>query len=124
MHPSLPPRPDPARNTTAASLRASTLVIVRLRPPADATADEIRSVAERARDLFAKMPGLRRKYFSYSSERHEVVNVYEWNDGAAAALVRDPKFLARIRTAYRSEPDVTFAEVLAIADSTRSHESP
>lgn len=29
----------------------------------------------------------------------------------AAALVRDPEFLAKIRAVYAGEPDVTFAEV-------------
>ena len=97
---------------------ASTLVMVRLKLPAMTTRDDIRSVAEHVRERFVGMPGLQRKYFAYSPERHEVLNVYAWRDSAAAAKVRDPEFLAQIRAAYGCEPNITFAEVLAIAEAT------
>jgi len=115
MNPSHAPFADPAQCGSPICPSASTLVIVRLRP-AQATADDIRRVAERVRELFVGMPGLQRKYFSYSPERHEVVNVYVWHDSSAAAQVRDPEFLAKIRAVYAGEPDVTFAEILAIAE--------
>jgi hypothetical protein len=122
MQRSLPPSPDQAQYECPTGLPASTIVIVRVRAPADATMDDLRKVSERARDFFAGMPGLRRKYFSYSSERHEVVNVYVWHDSAAAAQVGAPDFVAKIRAVYAGEPEVTVAEVLAIAESTRGHD--
>jgi hypothetical protein len=82
----------------------------------------MRNVAERVRELFVGMPGLRRKYFSYSSERHEVINVYDWQDSTAAAVARDSEFVAKIRAVYGGMPDVTVAEVLAIAESTRGND--
>lgn len=97
-------------------------MIVRLKPPPDATTENLRNVAERVRELFVGLPGLTRKYFSYSAERHEVINVYDWQDSAAAARVRAPEFVAKIRAAYAGEPEVTFAEILAIADSSRAHD--
>lgn len=112
---------DPTRHPCPTDPPAPTLVIVRVRAPVHATMDDVRKIAESARKFFVGMPGLRCKYFSYSHERHEVVNVYVWHDGAAAAQVRDPDFVAKIRAVYSGEPDITFAEVLAIADPTRDH---
>lgn len=118
MQPSVPVSPDPPRDRGGGGTPGSTLAIVRLRPAAEATLEEVRQVAERVRGQFLALPGLRRKYFAYSPERHEVVNVYEWHDRAAAAQVCHPDFVARIRAAYAGEPDITVAEVLAIAEST------
>lgn len=117
MQPSPTPSQDPTQLGSPTSSPASTLVVVRVRVPVDATIDDIRKVAHRVRESFLGVPGLQRKYFSYSSERREVVNVYIWHDGVAAARVREPEFVAKIRAAYAGEPDITFAEVLAIADS-------
>jgi hypothetical protein len=87
--------------------QASALVMVRLKLPATTTRDDIRNVAGHVRERFVGMPGLQRKYFAYSPERHEVLNVYAWHDGAA-----------QIRAAYAGEPEITFAEVLAVAEAT------
>ncbi|HVS78066.1 MAG TPA: hypothetical protein VHE11_14100 [Steroidobacteraceae bacterium] len=114
MRPSLPPSPDPAHEHLMSP--QATLVIVRLRAAAGVTMEDMRDVAERVRESFVGMPGLRRKYFSYSPERREVVNVYVWRDRAAAALVSDPGFVAKIRAVYAGEPEITVAEVLAIAE--------
>ena len=122
MQPSVPVSPDPPRDRAGRG-RGATLAIVRLRPAADATLEDMRQVAERVREHFVALPGLRRKYFAYSPERHEVVNVYEWHDRAAAAQVCHPDFVARIRAAYAGEPDITVAEVVAIAEST-PHPAP
>lgn len=118
MQPSLAKAPDPARNRPLSAAPGSTLAIVRLRPAAHATLDDLRQVAERVREHFVALPGLRRKYFAYSAERHEVVNVYVWHDSAAAAQLHHPDFVAGIRAAYSAEPDITDAEVLVIAEST------
>lgn len=124
MPPSPLASPGPTQHGSPIRPQASTLVIVRLRPPADARTEDIRKVAERVRELFVGMPGLRRKYFSYSAERGEVINVYDWQDCAAAARVRDREFVAKIRAAYAGEPDVTFAEILAIAESAEGATLP
>jgi hypothetical protein len=79
MQPSLASSPDPTRDPSRAGA-PGTLAIVRLRPAADATLEDMRTVAERVREHFVTLPGLRRKYFAYSCERHEVVNVYVWPD--------------------------------------------
>jgi hypothetical protein len=118
MQPALRVSPDPSSDRCRGGAPGSTLAIVRLRPAANATLDDVRQVAERVRGQFLALPGLRRKYFAYSPERHEVVNVYEWHDRAAAAQVCHPDFVARIRAAYAGEPEITVAEVVAIAEST------
>lgn len=111
-------RPPSTPAECAANEPASTLVIVRLKVPATTTKEDIGGVAERVRNRFVGMPGLQRKYFAYSPERHEVLNLYAWHDSVAAARLRDPDFVAQIRAAYAGEPEITFAEVLAIAEST------
>ncbi len=108
-------QPDGTAQGTTAGPPAPTLVIVRARPPAGFSAHDARRVAEHVRGGIAAMQGLRRKYFSYSAARHEIVNVYEWTDGGAAAATCHPDFVARIRAAYGVEPEITVAEVLAIA---------
>ena len=122
MQPCIPPSAAAARHAPAAGSPGCALVIVRLRPPTEATLDDMRNVAERVRGLFSAMPGLCRKYFSYSAERHEVVNVYVWHDRAAAAQVLHPDFVAGIRSAYAGEPDITLTEVVAIAEPTPAAE--
>jgi hypothetical protein len=111
-------RPVSTLGECAPREQASALVMVRLKLPATTTRDDIRNVAGHVRERFIGMPGLQRKYFAYSPERHEVLNVYAWHDGAAAARVRDPEFVAQIRAAYAGEPEITFAEVLAVAEAT------
>jgi len=111
--PTGPANPTPAEGCA--------LVIVRLKPPPGATTESLRVVAERVRGLFVEMPGLRRKYFAYSAERHEVINVYDWENCAAAARVCHPEFVAKIRAAYAGEPDVTLAEILVVVDPSGIH---
>lgn len=118
MQASLHRSPVPTHDECPIPESASTLVIVRLKAPPDVTRDNLRDVAEYVREHFVGVPGLERKYFSYSPERHEVMNVYVWNDCKAAARVRHPDFVANIRAVYGAEPDIAFADILAVADST------
>lgn len=108
---------SPSESPPVTRLPATTVVVVRLTPATGTGVDDLVAIAENARGKFVGIPGLQCKYFAYAPDRGEVVNVYVWNDSHQAAQMRKPEFLARIRAAYGSEPDVTVAAVLSVAAS-------
>lgn len=90
---------------------------VRCTPAADFDTATARLIAERARPMFAGLPGLRSKLFSFNPEAREIVNVYLWESKEAAAAFFNPHLLNLIEKAYGAVPEVRFAEVSAVIEN-------
>ena len=79
----------------------------------------VRSVAQQARAMFEGMPGLRSKAFTLDETGRRAVNVYIWDDEAAARAFFTPDLAARVAQLYGATPTITFVEVAELVDNAR-----
>ena len=77
----------------------------------------ILAIAEKAKETFAGMPGLRLKAFSIDDENRRARNVYLWDSEKAARAFFTPELAERILGLYGVPARIEFAEVAALVDN-------
>jgi len=80
----------------------------------------VRQVADGAKAIFAGMPGLRSKAFTFDREIREARNFYIWNSEAAARAFFSPQLVERVTGLYGVRPSVQFLEIAALVDNGAS----
>jgi heme-degrading monooxygenase HmoA len=94
-------------------------VLVSFAFPDSFDAAALRAVAQQARGRFEGMPGLRSKAFTLDEAGRRAINVYIWDDEAAARAFFTPELAARIAQLYGATPTITFVEVAELVDNAR-----
>jgi hypothetical protein len=87
---------------------------------ADFDRERIESVAVHARDTFVGMPGLHSKVFTVDAANHRAVNVYVWDDEAAAHAFFSDQMRERVTGLYGVAPTVDFVDIAAIVENAVS----
>ena len=93
-------------------------VFVRFRLDGDFDSETICRIAEAARPRFEKMPGLRSKAFTFSTEGREAVNFYVWDSEEAARNFFNENLLQRVTSLYGVRPSIEFVEIATLVDNT------
>ena len=76
------------------------------------------NVAEKARETFVGMAGLRFKFFTLDEERRRATNFYVWESDDAARTFFSKELTERVTGLYGTPPSIEFAEILAVADNS------
>lgn len=79
-------------------------------------AGRLARIAAEAAPRFEKIPGLRSKTFTVDAARREAVNVYHWDDAAAARAFFNDALQAHVTRVYGVPPRIDFREVVARAE--------
>ncbi len=80
----------------------------------------IRQVAEKVRDKFDGMPGLRSKVFMFDVENREALNFYIWDSEDAARAFFSAQLVERVTELYGVRPTLQFTEVAALVENQRT----
>jgi hypothetical protein len=79
----------------------------------------VTAIAERAKEQFAGLPGLRSKAFTIDEAGGEATNVYLWDSEEAARAFFSDALVERVTGLYGARPTVTFADVPVLVDNAR-----
>jgi len=93
-------------------------VFVTFRYQHDFAGEKIRGIAETARPLFEKMPGLRFKAFTLNPEAREAINFYVWDSEEAAKAFFNEELIQRVTGLYGVRPSIAFVEIATLVDNT------
>jgi hypothetical protein len=77
----------------------------------------IHAIAEKAKETFVGMPGLRSKAFTVDHENRRATNVYLWESETAARAFFTPALAERVRSLYGVPARIEFAELAALVDN-------
>ena len=77
----------------------------------------LQGIAEKAKGMFAGMPGLRQKAFTIDAEHLRARNVYLWESEEAARAFFTPQLAQRIGALYGVPARIEFADVAALVDN-------
>ncbi|MEY4762601.1 MAG: hypothetical protein RLZZ200_2457 [Pseudomonadota bacterium] len=80
-------------------------------------AAQVERVAVEAAPRFSGIPGLKSKTFTVDHQRHEVVNLYAWDDEALARAFFSDELLAHVTRVYGVPPRIDFLPVVAQSGS-------
>jgi hypothetical protein len=75
------------------------------------------SIAERARETFEGMPGLRSKAFTIDDARQRALNFYVWDSVDAANSFFSDEMRERVRVLYGVAPTIEFVEIAQLVDN-------
>lgn len=82
------------------------------------------SIAEKARETFEGMPGLRSKVFTVDDTRQRAMNFYVWESAEAAKSFFSEEMRERVTSLYGVEPAVDFVEIAQLVDNSgASHQT-
>lgn len=76
------------------------------------------SIAEKARETFEGMPGLRSKVFTVDDTRQRAMNFYVWESAEAAKSFFSEEMRERVTSLYGVEPAVDFVEIAQLVDNS------
>jgi predicted enzyme related to lactoylglutathione lyase len=76
-------------------------------------ATQLGRLAAEAAPRFEKIPGLRSKTFTVDAVRREAVNIYQWDDDAAAQAFFNEALREQVTQVYGVPPRIDFLPVLA-----------
>lgn len=79
-------------------------------------AAQLGRLATEAAPRFEKIPGLRSKTFTVDTLRREAVNIYQWDDEAAAQAFFNDELRSHVTRVYGVVPRIEFLSVLARAE--------
>ncbi len=80
----------------------------------------VAKVAENARAMFAGMPGLRYKFFTFDETNQQARNFYVWESKEAAETFFSPELRERVTGLYGVAPTIEYVEIAEIVDNTGS----
>jgi hypothetical protein len=86
----------------------------------DFDGERVANVAREARSMFEGMPGLRSKVFAVDEVGRRATNFYVWDSAEQAHAFFTPELTERVTGLYGVAPMISYADVLAIVDNTRS----
>ena len=92
-------------------------VIVTFQYDADFDRARVVSIAEKARETFEGMPGLRSKAFTVDDARRRAVNFYIWESADAAKRFFSPEMRERVTGLYGAEPTIDFVDIAQLVDN-------
>lgn len=76
------------------------------------------SIAEKARETFEGMPGLRSKVFTVDDTRQRAMNFHVWESAEAAKSFFSEEMRERVTSLYGVEPAVDFVEIAQLVDNS------
>ena len=77
----------------------------------------VTAIAERAKQQFEGLPGLRSKAFTVDEAGGEAVNVYLWDSEEAARAFFSDEMVERIAGLYGERPTIRYAAVAVLVDN-------
>lgn len=77
-------------------------------------------VAEKARTMFERMPGLRFKFCTLDEKHHLAKNFYVWDSTDAAEGFFSPELTERVTGPYGVAPTIDFVEIAQMVNNTSS----
>jgi hypothetical protein len=80
------------------------------------------ALAERSRETFEGMPGLRSKVFTVDDAGRRAMNFYVWESADVAKSFFSEETRERVTDLYGVEPTINFVEIVRLVDN--SGESP
>lgn len=92
-------------------------VFVRLQYGNDFEERAIRQIAESAREMFAGLPGLRSKAFTFNSESREAINFYIWDTEDTARNFFTKELVGAIAGRYGVSPAIEFVKIAALVEN-------
>lgn len=81
------------------------------------TLDEARQAFESTAPKYQGVRGLVRKYYLRSEDGRRAGGVYLWETRAAAEVVYNAEWQARVKQLYGSEPEITWFDTPVIVDN-------
>jgi len=78
---------------------------------------KVNQIAQAARVMFQGMPSLHQKTFTVKPEAREAVNVYLWENEAAARAFFTAEMLDRVTGLYGVRPTIEYAEIPALVEN-------
>ena len=78
------------------------------------------AVAENARGMFERMPGLRFKFFTFDEAHHRATNFYVWDTKDAAESFFSQELRERVSGLYGVPPSIDFVEITQMVDNSAS----
>ena len=79
----------------------------------------VEQVAQRARDTFEGMPGLRFKFFTVDEKEKRAVNFYVWDSVKAADAFFNEELTDRVAGLYGVKPTINFVDIAEVVDNSR-----
>ena len=76
------------------------------------------SIADRARQTFEGLPGLRSKVFTVDDARRRAVNFYVWESADAAESFFSEEMRERVTGLYGVAPTIDFVEIAQLVDNS------
>jgi hypothetical protein len=93
-------------------------VIVTFQYDGDFDRARVVSIAEKARETFEGMPGLRSKVFTVDDSRRRAMNFYVWESVDAANSFFSEEMRERVTGLYGVEPTVDFVQIAQLVDNS------
>lgn len=78
---------------------------------------KLRTIAEKAREKFSGMPGLRCKTFTIDATHHRAVNFYVWESEQVARAFYSDSMLQQVSALYGVRPSLDFVEIAQVVDN-------
>lgn len=78
---------------------------------------KVNQIAHAVQATFQEMPSLHQKAFTVKPEMHEAVNVYLWENEAAARAFFTAEMLDRVTGLYGVRPTIEYAEIPALVEN-------
>ena len=92
-------------------------VFVRFKFDEDINEQKVRGIAEKSREKFEGMPGLRSKAFTYDTGKREAVNFYVWQSAEAARAFYTDEMRELVTSVYGVRPSIEFVEIATLVDN-------
>jgi hypothetical protein len=92
-------------------------VFVTFRYGDDFNAGKLQQIAAAARGKFEGMPNLHQKAFTVKPATREAVNVYLWENEAAARAFFTAEMLDRVTGLYGTRPTIEYAEIATLVEN-------
>ncbi len=80
----------------------------------------VTNVADKAREMFEGMPGLRFKFFTFNEAEQCARNFYVWESREAAESFFSDELRSRVTDLYGVAPIVEFVEIAQVVDNSDS----
>jgi hypothetical protein len=93
-------------------------VIVTFQYAEDFDRSRLVAVAEKARETFEGMAGLRSKAFTIDGTRLRAINFYVWESAGAAKAFFSPEMRQRVAGLYGVEPAIDFVDIAQLVDNS------
>ena len=78
---------------------------------------KLTAIAEGARSMFERMPGLRSKAFTIDDEARTATNFYIWESREAAEAFFTDDLVERVTGLYGVRPTIRYAEIATLVDN-------